>query len=267
MSSSRSRCAVFARQSGQKSVTGVVRTCGSPTNGDTWDSRSRKRLPMVGFCILYSFLLSTIFWGPCPTGRVDGRDFARRPPKSVRQPRLFSTAFVWAVNLHSGGDTPMRGRSQLTRRDLLKYMGAAGLGLAASGLVRAASPATAVTFVDVARSAGITFQHDNAASPEKFLIETMGSGCGWIDYDQNGLLDLYLVNGAATRVYSPKQPLRSALYRNNGDGTFTDVTASRQGRRRRPLRHGCGCRRFRQRRIPGFVRPRLWPLHSLPQQW
>jgi hypothetical protein len=81
-----------------------------------------------------------------------------------------------------------------------------------------------VKFVDVAQAAGIAFQHDNAASSDKYLIETMGSGCGWIDYDQNGLFDLYLVNGAATRVYNPKQPLRSALYRNNGDGTFTDVT-------------------------------------------
>ena len=81
-----------------------------------------------------------------------------------------------------------------------------------------------VRYVDVARSAGISFQHDNAASSEKYLIETMGSGCGWIDYDQNGLLDLYLVNGASTRLYTPKHALRSALYRNNGDGTFTDVT-------------------------------------------
>src|ERR1700722_10353498 len=133
-------------------------------------------------------------------------------------------------------------RPQLTRRNLIKYMSAAGLGL--DGLVRAASPtiasqtgssptvsshtissqSSAVTFVDVARPSGITFQHDNTASSEKYLIETMGSGCGWIDYDQNGLLDLYLVNGAATRVYTPRQPLRSALYRNNGDGTFTDVT-------------------------------------------
>jgi hypothetical protein len=56
------------------------------------------------------------------------------------------------------------------------------------------------------------------------LIETMGAGCGWIDYDQNGLLDLYLVNGAATQTYTPKSPLANALYRNNGDGTFTDVT-------------------------------------------
>jgi enediyne biosynthesis protein E4 len=81
-----------------------------------------------------------------------------------------------------------------------------------------------ITFVDVAGSSGIAFQHDNAASPEKYLIETMGSGCAWIDYDQDGLLDLYLVNGAATKLYIPKHALHSALYRNNGDGTFSDVT-------------------------------------------
>ena len=112
--------------------------------------------------------------------------------------------------------------SYLSRRDLLKYASAA-LVAAPRGWANAPT-ASPVTFVDVARSAGITFQHDNAASREKYLIETMGSGCGWIDYDQNGCLDLYLVNGAATQTYSPKHSLRSALYRNNGDGTFTDVT-------------------------------------------
>jgi hypothetical protein len=104
-------------------------------------------------------------------------------------------------------------------------MGALGFGLLAPRLSSNSRTNGPVTFVDVAARSGITFRHDNAASPEKYLIETMGSGCGWIDYDQNGLLDLYLVNGAATRVYTPKQPLSSALYRNNGDGTFTDVTA------------------------------------------
>ncbi len=94
-------------------------------------------------------------------------------------------------------------------------------GPCAWGIVSTGNP---VTFVDVVPSAGITFKHENAATPEKHLVETMGSGCGWIDYDQNGLLDLYLVNGAETRVYKPKEPLRCALYRNNGDGTFTDVT-------------------------------------------
>ena len=119
----------------------------------------------------------------------------------------------------------MKVRPQISRRDLLKCLSSAGIALAVSPILRSDSqPHSSVTFVDVARSGGITFQHDNAASTEKYLIETMGSGCGWIDYDQNGLLDLYLVNGAATRVYSPKRPLSSALYRNNGDGTFTDVT-------------------------------------------
>jgi len=61
---------------------------------------------------------------------------------------------------------------------------------------------------------------------EKYLIESMGAGCAWIDYDQDGLQDIYFVNGAATRIYTPKQPLRCALYRNKGDGTFTDVTLS-----------------------------------------
>jgi enediyne biosynthesis protein E4 len=114
-----------------------------------------------------------------------------------------------------------------SRRSLLRTIGGAAL-CPSFRFIRPSVPtlpAPPVTFIDVAASSGIHFQHDNAATPEKYLIETMGSGCGWIDYDQNGLLDLYLVNSAATKIYTPKETLRSALYRNNGDGTFTDVTA------------------------------------------
>ncbi|MGC1418207.1 MAG: CRTAC1 family protein [Candidatus Acidiferrum sp.] len=121
-----------------------------------------------------------------------------------------------------------------SRRQFLRAAALGWLGSRATAL-RAAFPSplrsfantapVQVKFVDIAVSANLHFQHDNAASAEKYLIETMGSGCGWIDYDQNGLLDLYLVNGAATRLYTPRQTLRSALYRNNGDGTFTDITA------------------------------------------
>src|SRR5438093_12678295 len=50
----------------------------------------------------------------------------------------------------------------------------------------------------------------------------MGTGVGWIDYNQDGLMDLYFVQSGATDAYKPLKPLRSALYRNNGDGTFTD---------------------------------------------
>jgi hypothetical protein len=115
--------------------------------------------------------------------------------------------------------------SGVSRRELLKQMGYLSLALATPARAFNPENRSRATFLDVAAQAGITFRHDNASSAEKYLIETMGSGCGWIDYDQNGLLDLYLVNGTATRVYTPQQPTRGALYRNDGDGGFTDVTA------------------------------------------
>jgi enediyne biosynthesis protein E4 len=81
-----------------------------------------------------------------------------------------------------------------------------------------------VRFVDIARAAGIGFQQDPTATDEKYYLETMGTGVGWIDYDQDGLMDLFFVQSAATDIYKPPHPLSSALYHNNGDGTFTDVT-------------------------------------------
>ena len=81
-----------------------------------------------------------------------------------------------------------------------------------------------VRFTDICKSAGITFVQDSTQSDEKYYLETMGTGVAWIDYDQDGLMDLYFVQSAATDAYKPSKPLRSALYHNNGDGTFTDVT-------------------------------------------
>jgi hypothetical protein len=81
-----------------------------------------------------------------------------------------------------------------------------------------------VRFTDIREKAGITFQQDATATDEKYYLETMGTGVGWIDYDQDGLMDLFFVQSAATDLYKPPHPLRSALYHNNGDGTFTDVT-------------------------------------------
>jgi len=113
---------------------------------------------------------------------------------------------------------------KISRRGFLHGVGAIAASYASPHCKAGAPDLINVTFTDVAPSAGIDFRHDNAASSEKFLIETMGAGCGWIDYNQDGLLDLYLVNGAPTRAYSPTKPVHSALYRNNGDGTFTNVT-------------------------------------------
>jgi enediyne biosynthesis protein E4 len=85
------------------------------------------------------------------------------------------------------------------------------------------APST-VRFTDIRKAAGITFVQDSTETDEKYYLETMGTGVAWIDYDQDGLLDLYFVQSGATNAYKPAKPLRSALYHNNGDGTFTDVT-------------------------------------------
>jgi hypothetical protein len=81
-----------------------------------------------------------------------------------------------------------------------------------------------VRYTDIRKAAGINFLQDSTQTDQKYYLETMGTGVGWIDYDQDGLMDLYFVQSAATDIYKPRSPLRSALYRNNGDGTFTDVT-------------------------------------------
>ena len=82
-----------------------------------------------------------------------------------------------------------------------------------------------VTFVEVpAKTSGIGWVHTNAHSPERFLPETVGAGGAFLDYDNDGWMDIYLVNSGPADFYTPPSPLKNALYRNNRDGTFTDVT-------------------------------------------
>ena len=85
----------------------------------------------------------------------------------------------------------------------------------------AASP---VIFTDVTRQVGINWVHDNALSPERYLPETVGAGCVFFDYDNDGWMDIYLVNSGTSDFFTPGKPLKNALYHNNHDGTFTDVT-------------------------------------------
>jgi hypothetical protein len=84
--------------------------------------------------------------------------------------------------------------------------------------------APAVRFVDVAEEAGVRFKHTSGRSGRLLLPETMGSGCAFLDYDGDGRLDLFLVNGAPLPGSPVKSPVYSALYRSKGDGTFEDVT-------------------------------------------
>src|SRR5205823_3580725 len=71
---------------------------------------------------------------------------------------------------------------------------------------------------------GIRWAHSSGKSPEHYLPETTGAGCAFLDYDNDGWMDIYFVNSGKCAFFDPRPPLRNALYRNNRDGTFTDVT-------------------------------------------
>ena len=82
-----------------------------------------------------------------------------------------------------------------------------------------------VTFAEVPPSESkITWVHDNGRSESHHLPETCGGGGLFFDYDNDGWMDIYLVNSGPSDFFTPKAPLKNALYHNNHDGTFTDVT-------------------------------------------
>jgi hypothetical protein len=92
----------------------------------------------------------------------------------------------------------------------------------ASLRVPLAAPA-GVTFTDVTKAAGISFVHNSGRAGKKYLPETMGSGCAFVDLDGDGWLDIVLIN---SRDWTPRgKKSLPAIYRNNGNGTFTNVTA------------------------------------------
>jgi len=115
--------------------------------------------------------------------------------------------------------------------------GAGGRGLGAGRLSRrewllgAAAPLFGATdplgfqMRDVTRAAGIDFRHNTGAFGEKYLPETMGPGCAFLDYDGDGWIDILLANGCDWPGHK-KQHSTLRLYRNNRNGTFTDVTAA-----------------------------------------
>ena len=71
---------------------------------------------------------------------------------------------------------------------------------------------------------GIKWVHTSGKSSQKYLPESSGPGCAFLDFDNDGWMDIYLVNSGKCDFFTPNQPLRNALYKNNRDGTFTDVT-------------------------------------------
>ena len=107
---------------------------------------------------------------------------------------------------------------RLTLTFVLVSAACAALAAPARGVRPQSAPKEArpIEFVDVTSQAGIKWGAKQLAQGLGYLVETMGGGGGFLDYNNDGLLDIYLV-GYTTG-------LRDALYRNNGDGTFTDVS-------------------------------------------
>ena len=112
----------------------------------------------------------------------------------------------------------------MNRRSFL--YGAASLGCACAvppAILAAPRSTPELQLVDVTTAAGIHFQHNSGAYGAKFLPETLGPGCAFLDYDQDGWQDILLINGMDWPGHK-RQRSTMRLYRNNRNGTFTDVT-------------------------------------------
>src|SRR4051794_30010867 len=117
----------------------------------------------------------------------------------------------------------------MTGRKIISQTAIAGLGM---WWVLQGSPADTPAFEDVTAASGIAFQHRTSRTAQKHLIESVTGGVAMFDYDGDGRLDLYFVNGAELKPGMKKGdvPIKTderfwnRLYRNQGDGTFRDVT-------------------------------------------
>jgi len=143
--------------------------------------------------------------------------------------RATSDASTAGLNTRSGSPLVVP-----SRRDFLRLLGVAGLSTAArvspfgprvlAAAARAQSTGSPVFEEVPAAASGISWVHENAMSPNRYLPETMGPGVAFFDYDNDGWTDIFMVNSGAADFYTPGTPLKNALYKNNRDGTFTDVT-------------------------------------------
>ena len=119
-------------------------------------------------------------------------------------------------------------------------------------------------FVDATDEAGLDWGIRKLALGGANLVETMGGGGGFVDYDRDGWLDIYLVSYSTETQDATGAPVGDALYRNNRDGTFTDVTA--RGRHRgTPSGPGSRGGGLRQRRLARSLRDRPQLQRPLPQ--
>ncbi len=105
----------------------------------------------------------------------------------------------------------------------LKSLAAVVVLVAASNTALAQQ--TDIRFTDVTATSGIDFVHSHGGGVNGYIVEGMSTGLATFDYDGDGWIDIYFINGAPLKDTVVDQPLTNALYRNKGDGTFEDVTA------------------------------------------
>jgi hypothetical protein len=113
----------------------------------------------------------------------------------------------------------------LTRREFAKLLGGSGLALSVPRAFATGTPNGPIQFQNAAPGNGLDFVLQNDASGRKYQVETVLGGLGVIDFDNDGWPDLYCANGAALPSLQKTDPhFFNRLYRNNRDGTFSDVT-------------------------------------------
>jgi enediyne biosynthesis protein E4 len=112
-------------------------------------------------------------------------------------------------------------RVPMMRRKSILILMACGISYFALG----SALAQPIQLTDVTDKTGITFVHNDGSYGQRFILEVMSAGLALLDYDQDGDLDIYFLNGAPVNKALPDPPPRDALYRNDGNFRFTDVTA------------------------------------------
>ena len=159
-----------------------------------WRQRSRSFLQPDAWRIAFFALLLGYGWAP--------KSNAQEPPSNPTASQSQSGTST------GGAHAPVKDAQQRP--------------ITAGGFVSGAP----VIYVDITRAAGLDKFHHRAGSPEKrTILETPGSGVALLDYDNDGWLDIYLVNGSTEAALRGKEPApRAVLLHNNHDGTFTDVT-------------------------------------------
>jgi enediyne biosynthesis protein E4 len=169
-------------------------------------------------------------------GRIDDADTAFRRAVDVNaraarpQPDVHASYAIFLLRVNRVQDAEVQ-----IRRAAALGIETPLVGEAKRALARRASRPSAThgdvlpppRFVDIAASAGITFKLQHSPTPEKHQIETMAGGVAVLDYDRDGLMDLYFTNGADSPSLRRSGPAQwNRLYRNRGNGKFEDVTAS-----------------------------------------